>query len=201
MKKRIISFILVLSLTVGGSVASTIKAEAIELTDIVGINGGDFGNILTDIENVIKSIEPSEAQKLFDFVEKQIEAGNWETKEGTDKVIEEGEKLFNIQLTESQREKLEKTIDKVKSLNISPEFLLEQAKKVYEKYGGKLEENNSEAKEEKEKETDDKEESPTEGTFKDEIRKEVNNSIKDYFATVVKNVKDFIKGFLNIQDI
>lgn len=196
MRKKI--FILALATTLGGVSLSvqTAKVHAIELTDILGNTGSEIGNIITELENIIKNIEPSEAQKLFDFIEEQLEAGNWETKEGIDKAIEEGENLFNIQLTELQRQKLEQTIDKVKDLNISPEFILEQAKKVYEKYGGKLEEDSS-----KEKRTEDEKESLEEGTFKEGIRKEVNNSIKDYFTTVVNNVKNFIKGFLNIQDI
>ena len=183
MKKKIVILLLSLSFFAGYKDELTITAEAAGITS-------QFGNITGDIENLLKKIDKEEAQDLFNFVEEQIEAGNWETEEGLKQAIKEGKEKFNVELPKEQEDKILKAAEAVKKLKISPQFLLDEAKKIYEKYGGELEEEVEKVKEEI------KQEVIEEG--KEQIRQEVNKSVKDYFTTMVDRVKNFFKGFLNI---
>ena len=67
-------------------------------------------------------------------------------------------------------------------MGIKPEYIIEQAQKIYEKYGEELKDDFSEKGKQIAEETQNK------------IIEEVNKSLTDYFSDMVSNVKSFFKG-------
>lgn len=139
-------------------------------------------SVTEDMGSLLKELDSSEVKKLISFARDQVEKGNWDTQEGIDKAIEEGEKEFKISLTKEEKEKIHSVVKKIKGLRLSPEFILDQAEKIYEKYGKELTEDAASAGERIMDET------------KDKIQEEVKKSVKDYFAQMVGRVKGFFQG-------
>lgn len=145
-------------------------------------------NITEEMADLLKSMEDSEIKRLLDFAKEQVAKGNWETKEGIDRAIQEGEEEFNISLKEEEKEKIHNIVNKIKELKIAPEFILEQAEKIYKKYGKELTDNAKKAGEEILEET------------KEKIQEEIKKSVKDYFSDMVGKVRTFLKGFFIKQN-
>ncbi|MBR5579082.1 MAG: DUF1002 domain-containing protein [Lachnospiraceae bacterium] len=139
--------------------------------------------VTEDMGSLLKKVKSSDIKKLIAFANEQIDKGNWETKEGIDRAIKEGEKEFNITLTKEEKEGIHSVVNKIKKLKLSPEFVLEQAEKIYDKYGKELTENATKAGDQLLEDT------------KDKIQEEVKKSVKDYFSQMVGKVKIFFKGF------
>ena len=76
-------------------------------------------------------------------------------------------------------------ISKIKKWGIKPEYVVEQAEDIYEKYGEELKNDVSEKGKEIVKEAQEK------------IKEEVNKSLTDYFSDMVSNVKSFFAGIFN----
>ena len=51
-------------------------------------------SVTKDMGNLLKEADDEQIQRLLKFAKDQIEKGNWETEEGIDRAIEEGEKEF-----------------------------------------------------------------------------------------------------------
>ena len=93
-----------------------------------GGNGDQTVSSLKDsLEEVIQSIKPEDAQKILDFVSEKIQDGSWETKQGVESAIQDGEKEFGVTLTKEQKELVFSIVEKVKKLGIYPQFLVDQA--------------------------------------------------------------------------
>lgn len=144
-------------------------------------NDGLF-SLMDSAEELLKNVEPEEAEKVIAFIEEQIQEGRWESEEGIKEAIARGEKEFGVELTEEQKDQVMSVIAKIKKMGISPEFILEQAKKIYEKYGGELKDKADEAGKEILSDTQDK------------IKEEVKKSFTDYFSDMVNSVKTFFRG-------
>lgn len=144
---------------------------------------GSIESVTNDLGNLLKEADSDEIKKLLDFAKQQIEKGNWETEQGIDNAIKEGEKEFGVTLTKEEKEKIKEIIKKVKSLKLAPEFILEQAEKIYEKYGEELTKDAARTGNKIIEET------------KEKIQEEVKKSIKDYFSDMVGKVKGFFWGF------
>ena len=139
--------------------------------------------VTEDMGSLLKELEASHVKKLISFAREQVEKGNWETEEGIEQAIKEGEKEFKVTLSKEQKKKIHGVIKKIKELRLTPEFILEQAEKIYDKYGKELTKNATEAGNEILQET------------KDKIQEEVKKSVKDYFSDMVGKVKGFFRGF------
>ena len=144
-----------------------------------------LSSLIGSVEELVKDVEPKEVEKLIAFVEQQIQKGNWDSEEGIREAISQGEKEFKVTLTESQKSQILNIIAKVKQLGISPDFLLDQAKKIYEKYGKEIKEESANAGKDILKDA------------KDKVQEEVKKSIADYFSDMVQSVKSFFKGIFN----
>lgn len=142
-------------------------------------------SLIDSAEELMKDVKPEDAKKLIDFVEKQIQNGKWESEEGIREAISQGEKEFNVTLTDNQKNQILSIIEKIKQLGISPEFILEQAEKLFEKYGKELKEEASNAGKEILEET------------KDKIQEEVKKSFVNYLSDMVQSVKLFFKGIFS----
>ena len=140
-------------------------------------------SITDEMGNILKNMKDSDIRKLLEFAKDQVAKGNWETREGIDQAIREGEEEFGITLTEKEKEKIHNIINKIKELKIAPEFILEQAEKIYKKYGKELTDNAKQAGEEILEDT------------KEKIQEDIKRSMKDYFSNMVGKVRTFLKGF------
>lgn len=141
-------------------------------------------SVTKDMGNLLKEADDEQIQRLLKFAKDQIEKGNWETEEGIDRAIEEGEKEFGVSLKEKEKEKIKEIIGKIKELKLAPEFILEQAEKIYEKYGKELTEDAAKVGNKIVEDT------------KEKIQEEVKKSMKNYFSDMVGRVRGFFQGFL-----
>ena len=134
------------------------------------------------LEEVIQNIKPEDAQKILDFVSKKIQDGSWETKQGIENAIKEAEKEFGATLTKEQKDLIFSVVEKVKKLGIDPQFLVDQAKEIYEKYSKEIKNEVNQKKQEIVEEVQEK------------VKEEITRSLTDYVSDMVKNVKSFFKG-------
>ena len=195
MKKRISLLVLSLTLCLSG-----INVQAAEKNNTQTL--GSYFNLFLDevkgkqskesvsslkesIDQLIEDVNPEDAKKILDFIEKKMKEGKWESEEGIKEAIAEGEKEFGVTLTEEQKDMILSVIAKIKKLGIKPEFVVEQADKIYEKYGEEIKNEVSEKGKEMVKETQNK------------IKEEVSRSLTDYFSDMVSNVKSFFKGIFS----
>ena len=66
---------------------------------------GSIESVTNDLGNLLKEADSDEIKKLLDFAKQQIEKGNWETEQGIDNAIKEGEKEFGVTLTKEEKER------------------------------------------------------------------------------------------------
>ena len=134
------------------------------------------------LEEVIQSIKPEDAQKILDFVSEKIQDGSWETKQGVESAIQDGEKEFGVTLTKEQKELVFSIVEKVKKLGIDPQFLVDQAEEIYKKYSNEIKNEVNQKKQEIVEEVQEK------------VKEEISRSLTDYVSDMVKNVTSFFKG-------
>ena len=134
---------------------------------------------------MVEDVNPEDAKKIINFIGEKIEEGKWESEKGVEEAIAEGEKEFGATLTEEQKNMILSVVSKIKKLGIKPEYIVEQAEEIYEKYGEDLKNEISEKGKEIAEETQNK------------IKEEVNRSLTDYFSDMVSNVKSFFAGIFS----
>ena len=148
-----------------------------------GGNGDETVSSLKDsLEEVIQNIKPEDAQKILDFVSEKIQDGSWETNQGIESAIKDGEKEFGITLTKEQKELVFSIVEKVKKLGIDPQFLVDQAEEIYKKYSDEIKNEVNQKKQEIVEEVQEK------------VKEEISRSLTDYVSDMVKNVTSFFKG-------
>ena len=148
-----------------------------------GGNGDQTVSSLKDsLEEVIQNIKPEDAQKILDFVSEKIQDGSWETKQGIESAIKDGEKEFGVTLTKEQKELVFSVVEKVKKLGIDPQFLVDQAEEIYKKYSNEIKNEVNQKKQEIVEEVQEK------------VKEEISRSLTDYVSDMVKNVTSFFKG-------
>lgn len=115
-----------------------------------------------------------EIEELIAFVKAKLAAGELESEEDIEAVIEEGEEKFQITLTEEEKQMILDVMKKIKELGLDPEKLLDQAKDLYSKYGDELLNNAQEV-----------------------VKNSLIDSVKQYFSDFVSAVKDFFSGLFS----
>lgn len=192
MKKRIGLLLLVMILFLSGINIQAMEkgnAQIVDkyisffLNEVKGTkNEESLSSLNESLEEFTKNVKLEDAKKIFNFISEKIEEGKWESEEGIKEAIAEGEKKFDVTLTKEQKEKILSAVAKIKKMGISPDCLLKEAEKIYEKYGQELKEELEEEKDKVIEETQNK------------IKEEVNKSVSNYFSDMVNNVKSFFKG-------
>lgn len=195
MKKRIGLLALTLGLTLSGinvQAAGKDNTQTINkyvnlfLDEVKGVQSNEsISSLKESLNELVKNVKPEDAKKIINFINEKIDEGKWNTDEGIKEAIAEGEKEFNVDLTKDQEEMILSVIAKIKKLGIAPEYILEQAENIYEKYGEELKEDISESSKEIVEETQNK------------IKEEIDKSITDYFSDMVNSVKSFFKGIFS----
>ena len=195
MKKRIGILVLTLCLMLSGiniqaaekdSTKIVSKYFNIFLDEVRGVQSDESISSLKDsMIELIEDVRPEDAKKILNFIEEKLEEGKWDSPEGIEETIAEGEKEFGVTLTKEQKEMILSVVSKIKKLGITPEYIIEQAEKIYEKYGEELKNDVSEKGKEIVEETQNK------------IKEEVNKSLTDYFSDMVSSVKSFFRGIFS----
>ena len=195
MKKRIGILVFTLGLILSGiNVQASSKENKATINEYVSlfldevVEGKSDESIISlkeNVEELIQNIKPEDAKKIFNFINQKIEEGKWESEKGLKEAIAEGEKEFDVTLTEEQKDMVLSMVSKIKKLGISPQFVLELAENIYETYGIEIENEISESSQQIVEEVQNK------------VKEEVDKSIKNYFSDMVTNVKTFFRGIFS----
>ena len=192
MKKRLSILMLALCLLLSQITVNAQEKEVSKgLTGYVNLllaktKGGNddksLSSLKDSLEDAIQNIKPEDAQKILDFVSEKIQDGSWETKQGIEKAVQEAEKKFSVTLTKEQKDLVFSVAQKVKTLGIDPQFLVDQAEEIYKKYSDEIREEVSQKGQKIAEEIQEK------------VKEEIGRSLTDYVSDMVKNVKSFFKG-------
>ena len=193
MKKRIGLLVLTLGFMLSGiSVQAAENTQVINkyfnlfLDEVKGVQSVEsISSLKESLEELIQNVKPEDAKKIFNFINEKIEEGKWESENGIKEAIAEGEKEFDVTLTNEQKDMILSAVSKIKKLGIAPEYIVEQAEKIYEKYGADLKDEISENSQQIVEEAQNK------------IKEEIDKSVKDYFSDMVSNVKTFFRGIFS----
>ena len=192
MKKRIGLLVLTLGIMMSGINVWAAEKEDTKiinsyfnlfLDEVKGVQSEEsISSLKESVEELIQDIKPEDAKKIFDFIAEKIDEGKLDSEGEIKEAIAEAEKEFNVTLTKEQKEKIIAAASKIKDMGISPEYLLKEAEKIYDKYSSELKE---ELNNEKDKIIEE---------AQNKIKEEVNKSVSNYFSDMVNNVKSFFKG-------
>lgn len=113
-------------------------------------------------------------EELIAFVKAKLAAGELESEEDIQEVIEEGEEKFQVTLSEDEKQMILDVMKKIKDLGLDPEKLLDQAKDLYSQYTDELLNNAQEA-----------------------VKKTFTDSVKQFFSDFGTTMKDFFSGLFS----
>lgn len=195
MKKRVSLLVLTITLLLSGmnvqasernSSGSLAKYFNFFMGEVMGNKEeGSITSLMESMEELAKNVKPEDAKKIIEFVKKQVQEGKWDSEEGIKEAISKGEDEFDVTLTETQKQQILSIVSKIKELGISPEYILTQAEKIYDKYVKELKEEAADAGKEALRDTQER------------IKEEVKKSFSDYFSDMIHSVKSFFKGIFN----
>ena len=194
MKRRIGILVLTLGLMVSGIQVQAAskntqvinKYFSLFWDEVRGVKSEEsLASLTGTMEELIQNIKPEDAKKIFNFINEKLEEGKWDSENGIKEAIAEGEKEFDVTLTKEQKDMILSAVSKIKKLGITPEYIMEQAEKIYEKYGADLKDEISENSQQIVEETQSK------------IKEEIDKSVKDYFSDMVSSVKTFFRGIFS----
>ncbi len=132
-----------------------------------------MNELITTGEVGTNSSNNEEIEQLVAYIKAKLAAGELETDEDIRKAIDEGQKKFDVTLTDDDVNKIIDVMQKIKKLGLDPEALLNQAQDLYKKFGNDVV-NHTE----------------------DIIKQSVSDSVKSYFNQMSDRVKDFFKNLL-----
>lgn len=92
--------------------------------------------------------------------------------------IAEGEKIFGLTLTEEQKARIIELLKKLDSLGLNADYLIEQARSLYEKYGVEIVENANEA-------------------INEAVENAVVSAVKGFFQDLADSVSGFFKNLFS----
>lgn len=121
-----------------------------------------------ELAESIKDADAEEVESLIAWLKGKIAGGELDTgdESSVKEIIEEGEELFGVSLTEEEKKQIISLLKKLDSLGLDADYLIDQAQKLYDKYGLDLVENANEA---------------------------INEAVENAFTTAVKNFFQGIK--------
>ena len=176
--KKIIVMLMMLTLMMGfGITAQAAPENDTSAEEAVSV---DQESVITQVKELMDKMGSAEGEnaevieELIDFVKAKFAAGELETEEDIQNVIEEGEEKFQVTLTEEEKQMILDVMNKIKKLGLDPEKMLDQAKGLYSQYGDELIDNASES-----------------------IKNSLMDSVKQYFNDFTTTVKDFFTGFFS----
>ena len=122
------------------------------------------------------SLSPEDAQKveeLIAFIKAKVAAGELNTDEDVRNAIEEGQKQFDVTLSDEEIQKIIDVMSKIRALGLDPGVLVGQAEDLYGKFGTDF----------------------VNHMTAEEIGKEVAGSaVKGFFSNIGTSIKNFFSG-------
>ncbi len=105
------------------------------------------GELAQSLQSANGEVSTQEAEALIAWLKGKIANGELDisNEESVKNTIAEGEKTFGVSLTEEEKEKIISLLQKMGSLGLNADDLINQAQQLYEKYGLGIVENANEA--------------------------------------------------------
>lgn len=135
------------------------------------------GELAQSIQGEVGS---DEAEALIAWLKGKIASGELDigSEESVRAAIAEGEQNFGITLSEEDKQKIIGLLQKLDSLGLNAEYLIEQAQSLYEKYGLEIVENANEA-------------------INEAVGNAVTGAIKGFFENLAASVSEFFKNLFS----
>lgn len=131
-------------------------------------------------DSIQGDVSTEEVEALMAWLKGKIASGELDTgdEESMRKILEEGEQSFGVTLTEEEKQQIIALLKKLDSLGLDADYLIEQAQKLYEKYGLDLVENANEA-------------------INEAVGNAVTTAVKNFFQNIKTSVVDFFKNLFS----
>lgn len=129
-------------------------------------------------------------EKLAEVIKDEIKNGNLSSEEDIRKVLENAEEEYDLEISDSEKDKVVSVMNTVNSLGLDPNTVTDMVDKVYDKVvDGKTYDDTNEMINAIEEEII---ETATE-KIEEVVKEKVNLSIGDYFRTFIERIKHFIE--------
>ena len=130
---KILALILAASLLTG---AAPIPAPAVSnMTDYFSGFQTQFADIYERFGDAISDVDSGKISEAFDFIREKAADGSLKTKEGIERVIDEGRENFNFELDERYVEDIVELINSLEDMGFDSEKIIERARNLYDEYG------------------------------------------------------------------
>lgn len=131
-------------------------------------------------ESIQGDIDSEDVEALIAWLKSKIASGDLDTgdEDSVRQVIEEGENNFGISLSDKEKQEIIALLKKLDSLGLNAEYLIEQAQKLYDKYGTDLVENANEA-------------------INEAVGNAITSAAKNFFWDIKTSVTNFFKNLFS----
>lgn len=128
----------------------------------------------------IKDADAEEVESLIAWLKGKVAGGELDTGDETSvkEIIGEGEKIFGVSLTDEEKGQIAALLKKLDSLGLDADYLIEQAQKLYDKYGLDLVENANEA-------------------INEAVGNAFTTAVKNFFQGIKTSVSNFFKSIFS----
>lgn len=135
------------------------------------------GELAQSIQGEVGS---DEAEALIAWLKGKVASGELDigNEESVRAAIAEGEQNFGITLSEEDKQKIIGLLQKLDSLGLNAEYLIEQAQNLYEKYGLEIVENANEA-------------------INEAVGNAITGAVKGFFENLAASVSEFFKNLFS----
>lgn len=127
-----------------------------------------------------ENVSSEDVEAFIAWLKNKIASGELDAgdEDSVREVIEDGESNFGITLSEEEKQEIIKLLKKLDSLGLNAEYLIDQAQKLYDKYGLDLVENANEA-------------------INEAVGNAVTTAFKNFFENVKTSVSNFFKNLFS----
>lgn len=131
-------------------------------------------------DSIQGDISSEEVEALIAWLKGKIASGELDTgdEDSMQEVLEEGEETFGISLTEEEKAQIISLLKKLDALGLDADYLIEQAQKLYEKYGSNLVENANEV-------------------INEAVGNAVTQAVKNFFKSIGESISGFFKNLFS----
>lgn len=131
-------------------------------------------------DSIQGDISTEEVEALIAWLKGKIASGELDTgdEDSMRETLEEGEDTFGISLTQEEKDQIIALLKKLDALGLDAEYLIDQAQKLYEKYGLNLVENANEA-------------------INEAVGNAVTEAVKNFFKNIGDSISNFFKNLFS----